>query len=29
MIVPGTVYGESLFLIEPKDIIDGVHRVLR
>src|SRR5262245_14118619 len=28
MIVPGTVYGESLFMIEAKDIVNGVQRTV-
>ena len=29
MIVPGTVYGESLFMIEVKDIVAGVRRTMQ
>jgi acetoin:2,6-dichlorophenolindophenol oxidoreductase subunit beta len=29
MIVPGTVYGESLFMIEVKDVVDGVRRTMQ
>lgn len=28
MIVPGTVYGESLFMIEVKNIVDGVQKAM-
>ncbi|MBI2988152.1 MAG: hypothetical protein HYY45_15410 [Deltaproteobacteria bacterium] len=27
-IVPGTVYGESLFMIEVKNIVDGVQKAM-
>ncbi len=29
MIIPGTVYGESFFMIEVKDVIDGVHKTMQ